>query len=170
MVAWHHQLNGHEFEQTQGDSEGQGSLPCCNSWGHKESATTEWLNKTARWLWWAAKREHHATHDGIVHFHWEATVRQILKHLSLSGFTRQWAKVKILGSSISFSLGYSLRLGLGRAVLMVIIFREVHTVSLISSYDIKKWGGVENPWIFLGWSNSFTAIHHQWAVTRNIYH
>ena len=33
MVGWHHQTNGHEFEQTQGDSEGQGSLACCNSTG-----------------------------------------------------------------------------------------------------------------------------------------
>ena len=32
MVGWHHQLNGHEFEQTLGDSEGQGSLACCNPW------------------------------------------------------------------------------------------------------------------------------------------
>ena len=31
-----HQLNGHEFEQIPGDSEGQGSLVCCSSWGHKE--------------------------------------------------------------------------------------------------------------------------------------
>ena len=30
MVGWHHQLNGHEFEQTPGDSEGQGSLVCCS--------------------------------------------------------------------------------------------------------------------------------------------
>ena len=30
MVGWHHQLNGHKFEQTQGDSEGQGSLACCS--------------------------------------------------------------------------------------------------------------------------------------------
>ena len=30
MVGWHHQLNGHEFEQTQRDSEGQGSLVCCS--------------------------------------------------------------------------------------------------------------------------------------------
>ena len=36
MVGWHHQLNGHEFEQTPGDSEGQGSLACCSSWGHIE--------------------------------------------------------------------------------------------------------------------------------------
>ena len=32
MVRWHHWLNGHKFEQTQGDSEGQGSLTCCSSW------------------------------------------------------------------------------------------------------------------------------------------
>ena len=37
MIGWHHQLNGHEFKQTQEDSEGQGSLVCCSSWGHKES-------------------------------------------------------------------------------------------------------------------------------------
>ena len=36
MVGWHHQLNGHEFEQTLGGSEGQGSLVCCCSWGRKE--------------------------------------------------------------------------------------------------------------------------------------
>ena len=32
MVGWHHRLNGYEFEQTQGDSEGQGSLVCCSPW------------------------------------------------------------------------------------------------------------------------------------------
>ena len=35
MVGWHHQLNGHEFEQTPGDSEGRGSLACCSPWDHK---------------------------------------------------------------------------------------------------------------------------------------
>ena len=37
MVRRHHQLNGHEFEQTPEGSEGQGSLVCCSSWDHKES-------------------------------------------------------------------------------------------------------------------------------------
>jgi len=37
MVGWHHQLNGHEFEQTQGDRKRQGSLACCSPWGHKKS-------------------------------------------------------------------------------------------------------------------------------------
>ena len=36
MVGGHHQLNGHEFEQTLGDSEGHGSLTCCHPWGRKE--------------------------------------------------------------------------------------------------------------------------------------
>ena len=44
MVGWHHQLNGHEFEQTQGDSQGQWSLVCRSPWGHKELDTTERLN------------------------------------------------------------------------------------------------------------------------------
>ena len=44
MVRWNHRLNGHEFEQTLGDCEGQGSLVCCSSWGHKELDTTERLN------------------------------------------------------------------------------------------------------------------------------
>ena len=37
MLGWHHQLNEHEFEETLGDSERQGSLVCCSPWGHKES-------------------------------------------------------------------------------------------------------------------------------------
>ena len=41
MVGWHHQLNGHEFEQTPGGGEGQGSLTCYCLWSLKESDTTE---------------------------------------------------------------------------------------------------------------------------------
>ena len=44
MVGWHHQLNGHEFEQALGDSEGQGSLECYSPRGCKESDMTEQLN------------------------------------------------------------------------------------------------------------------------------
>ena len=43
MVGWHHCLNGHQFGQTPGDSEGQKSLSCCSSWDHKESETTKEL-------------------------------------------------------------------------------------------------------------------------------
>ena len=44
MVGWHHQLDGHEFEQALGEGEGQGSLACCSPWGCKESDMTERLN------------------------------------------------------------------------------------------------------------------------------
>ena len=40
MVGWHHRLNGHEFEQIGGDSEGQRRLVCCSPWGHEESDIT----------------------------------------------------------------------------------------------------------------------------------
>ena len=40
MVGWYHRLNGHEFEQSLGDSEGQGSLACYSPWGHKDLDTT----------------------------------------------------------------------------------------------------------------------------------
>ena len=40
----HHRLNGHEFEQTWGDSEGQKSLACCGPWGHKDLEMTYQLN------------------------------------------------------------------------------------------------------------------------------
>ena len=41
MVGWHHQLDGHEFEQALGDAEGQENLVCCSPWDRKESETTE---------------------------------------------------------------------------------------------------------------------------------
>ena len=44
MVGWHHRHNGHGFGRTLGVVDGQGSLACCGSWGHKESDTTERLN------------------------------------------------------------------------------------------------------------------------------
>ena len=44
MVGWHHQLSGHEFEQTYGYSDGQGSLAYCSPQGRKESDMTERLN------------------------------------------------------------------------------------------------------------------------------
>jgi len=47
MVGWHHQLNGHEFEQAPGVGEGQGSLACCSPWSCKELDMTERLNNNS---------------------------------------------------------------------------------------------------------------------------
>ena len=46
MAGWHHRLDGHEFEWTPGDGDGQGGLVCFDSWGRKEPDTTERLNWT----------------------------------------------------------------------------------------------------------------------------
>ena len=46
IIGWHHWLNGNGFGWTPGVGDGQGSLPCCSSWGHKKLDTTEWLNWT----------------------------------------------------------------------------------------------------------------------------
>ena len=57
MVGWHHRLNGHGFRWTTGVGDGQESLTCCCSWGHKKSDTTELLNWTVCWekgFWYQA--------------------------------------------------------------------------------------------------------------------
>ena len=52
MAGWHHWLDGHESEWTPGVGDGQGGLACCDSWGRKESDTTEQLNWTElNWSW-----------------------------------------------------------------------------------------------------------------------
>ena len=50
MVGWHHWLSGHEFEETLGDGDGQGSLACCSPRGHKKLDMTEQLNWTELFL------------------------------------------------------------------------------------------------------------------------
>ena len=56
MVGWHHRLDGHEFEQSLGVGEGQGSLAYCSPWGRKESDMIERLNSlvifSIRFLIW----------------------------------------------------------------------------------------------------------------------
>ena len=64
MVGWHHQLNGHEFEQTPGVGDGQGRLACCRPWSHKESDRTEQLNWSSQlvlfllWVSIGKKKKH----------------------------------------------------------------------------------------------------------------
>ena len=52
--GWHHQLDGHEFEQTLGASDIQGSLSCCGPWICKELDTTKWLNWTSSVAYWTS--------------------------------------------------------------------------------------------------------------------
>ena len=65
MVEWHHQLNGHELEQTWEDSEGQGSLLCCSPWGCKESDMTQQINNNEKKFNYSEKR---LGHCGVTKF------------------------------------------------------------------------------------------------------
>ena len=57
MVGWHHQLNGHEFEQTPGDGEGQESLACCNPWVAKsQTRLSDWTDFSLYDYWSKASR------------------------------------------------------------------------------------------------------------------
>ena len=52
MVGWHHQLDGHEFEQAPGVGDGQGGLACCSAWGHSQTWLNDWTelkHKTTQW-------------------------------------------------------------------------------------------------------------------------
>ena len=53
MAGWHYRLDGCEFKWTPGDGDEQGGLACCDSWGRKESDTTDWMNWTEGRLLWA---------------------------------------------------------------------------------------------------------------------
>ena len=56
MVRWYHWLDGREFEQALGGSEGQGSMACCSTWGCKESDMTEWLNNNMTMLYFIIEK------------------------------------------------------------------------------------------------------------------
>ena len=78
MAGWHHQLDGHEFGWTPGVGDGQGGLVCCDSWGHKESDTTERLDWTEL-NWWVTCWSH--TFDDSLRFqkiHRWATISMLL--------------------------------------------------------------------------------------------
>ena len=60
MARWHHWVDGPEFEWTPRVGDGQGGLACCDSWGRKESDTTEWLN----WYWQCVKNCQHGFLEG----------------------------------------------------------------------------------------------------------
>ena len=60
-------LNGHEFEQTPGDNEEQGSLACCSPLGHKESDMTEQLNNKSNWTGTAVYLDKTQYHLNLAH-------------------------------------------------------------------------------------------------------
>ena len=78
MAGWHHWLDGRESEWTPGVGDGQGGLVWCNSWGHKESDTTERLN----WTEWILQFPRNWKYFKKSAFHsWLQNCSKLLKHL-----------------------------------------------------------------------------------------
>ena len=83
MVGWHHWLNGHEFEQTPGDGEGQESLACYSPWGCKKSDRTKWLNNNSVILclaFWKTARLFSTVAPLFVQFH-QYWLRSLFLHI-----------------------------------------------------------------------------------------
>ena len=108
MAGWHHQLNGHEFEQAQGVGDGQGSLACSSPWGCQESDMTERLNWTdIYWVSDAIQPSHPLSspsppafnlyqHQGL--FKWVSSSHQVARVLEfqLQHQRRQWQPTPVL--------------------------------------------------------------------------
>ena len=82
MAGWHHWLDGRESEWTPGVGYGQGGLACCNSWGCKESDTTEWLNWTELKVYFSdiktkGKKNYYSKGESIN----DANVREVKRQL-----------------------------------------------------------------------------------------
>ena len=90
MVGWHHWLNGHEFEQAPGESEGQGSLACCGPWGHKELDTGEQPNNN----------EGFKAEESICPVLWGATGSMLYK---------EWKIQRLIRHAVLFSVVLDLR-------------------------------------------------------------
>ena len=109
MVGWHHRLNGHEFEETLGNSEGHGSLACCSLWGRKELDMTERLNNNERTSESVYRRnisQHNKSHLWQTHGT-TFTNRKWWKAESISSKIRNKTKMSTLTTFIQHSFGSS---------------------------------------------------------------
>ena len=79
MVGWHHQLDGHEFEQAPGVGNGQGNLACCSPWGRKESDTNERVNWT----------------DGCCNKAWMGSIKHQFTMLQFCGHRPYWSSQRV---------------------------------------------------------------------------
>ena len=84
MAGWHHRLDGREFEWTPGIGDGQGGLACCDSWGHKESDTTERWNWTGDHVRYFARFARWKESSSSIFFFFEKISKQINKFLKLA--------------------------------------------------------------------------------------
>ena len=92
MAGWHHWLDGHESEWTRGDGDEQGGLACCDSWGCKESDTTEWLN----WTECPCSHKENISNRYWIYFHTKEVKREpkpVIKKKNQHKRSQKWRKL-----------------------------------------------------------------------------
>ena len=118
MAGWHHWFDGCEFEWTPGVGDGQWGLACCDSWGLKESDTTEWLNWTELglgsprssccWIWYL-ERAHFLIHRWLSS-HCKTHMVDRVSCLSWASFIRELNLITLqshyLPTSLPWGLGF----------------------------------------------------------------
>ena len=93
IVEWHHQLNGHEFENTLGYSRKQRSLACCSSWGCKELDTTERLNNRLHLVFFFLS-SHPPSLSSLFLFRFSLSFLLALLHIFLKNMFFIYTKIK----------------------------------------------------------------------------
>ena len=148
MAGWHHWLDGRESEWTPGVGDGQGGLACCDSWGRKESNTTEGLNWTENM--WVKRLEFLGIHQEE---HWEIDSPWV----SVRSCIREWLPLSWI--LVGFQMGpwrtfwwrvYSWELNVQNKFKM---FWEVFKkwIFLTSNTALKHWSEFLKWFLFVRW-------------------
>ena len=103
MAGWHHQLDAHESGLTPGVGDGQGGLACCDSWGHKESDTTEWLNWTLILKFLSRMVKFLIVIDQVMWITVSLLTTELTLHLwNVEGIKSVWTNCNILPYNLSY--------------------------------------------------------------------
>ena len=149
MAGWHHRLSAHEFGWTLGVGDGQGGLACCDSWGCKESDTTEQLNWTERtntgWFYFSVEYPEESNPQR----------QKMERGLPAAGRKEEWGMRVHWGQSFSCKDENILEIGGGDGCPTV----RMYWVPL--HCKLKKWSG----WYILC-SVCFIAV---WKISRTFY-
>ena len=147
MAGWHHRLDGHEFELVPRVVDGQGGLACCNSWGRKESDTTEWLNWTeltervSCWFGWQSYSRHWHTDTNanpfMNKFDWILILASIFCLLLENGLPQMVKNLPAMLETQVWSLGWEDTLEKGMATHSSIL-------NLENSMDRGALGGLQS--------------------------
>ena len=131
---WHHQLNRHEFEQAPGVGDGQGSLACCNPWGHKVSDMTERLNWDMNIILIFENFKNHKFFQSIKNKHWPLKISNPSHPSNFKNESKNWMSVWTGDSKLFMGKKqFTKHCNVIRIPTLSLITREVENKGMLSS-------------------------------------